>query len=218
MRYALLSFVLCASVARAVIVDGVAVSVGNKVITHSEIDRQIRIAAFLNDRQPDLGPQARREAAQRLIDQKLIAREMDLGRFPRRGADAAPSMLSAYVESEFSGDEAVMKSHAETVGITPDELGAELVWQADFLTFLNLRFRPAVDVSEADVRKYFDDMFAPNIAPDQREAAFVKLRPQIEEQLTMAGSDRALDIWLKDQRQRTRIEYVDKSLMEPAPK
>jgi len=207
-----------APIAVAVIVDGVAISVGNKVITRSEIDQRIRLAAFQSGVQPDMGGASRREAAQRLIEQKLIAREMDLGHYPRRDANAGQAMLAAYAKANFGGDETALKTRAAEYGLTPAEVGAELVWQSDFLTFLNLRFRPAVQVTEEQIRKYFAEKFAARVPAGQQESSLSELHAQIEEQLTIEGSDRELDVWLKDQRQRTRIDFVEKDLQEQGAK
>ena len=212
MKFALLSLVLLTSTASAVIVDGVAISIGNRVITRSEIDQRISLTAFLNGVQPERNPAARREAAQRLIDQKLVEREMDLGRYPHGDAGAVGRQLMAYTKANFDGSESALAARAAGYGLTPPEIGADLARQADFLSFLNLRFRPAVQVSDEDIRKYFDQKFAPRLPPEQSESALVELRGQIEEQLTTEAADRELEIWLKDQRQRTRIQYVDNDL------
>ncbi len=73
----LASIVLIALPLWAVIVDRSAITAGNKVITDSDIVRRIRLAAFQNGVAPDLSLASRREAAQRLIDVKLVEREMD---------------------------------------------------------------------------------------------------------------------------------------------
>ncbi len=36
----------------------------------------------------------------------------------------------------------------------------------------------------------------------------------IEEKLTGERADKELDLWLQDQRKRTRIEYLEKDLVE----
>ena len=69
--------------------DRVAASVGIKVITDSEIDLRIRLTAFQNDEKPELSVAARRIAVERLIDQKLVEREMDVGHYPRLARSAA---------------------------------------------------------------------------------------------------------------------------------
>ncbi len=127
----------------AAIVDRVAITVGNKVITESEIDLRIRLTAFENDEKPDLSLASRRQAAQRLIDQKLVEREMDVGRYPRATPEPAKQLTSS----------AALKAY----GLTPDDLARDLAWQSELLTFLSLRFRPAVQVTDQDVEKYFKE-------------------------------------------------------------
>ena len=127
-------------------------------------------------------------------------------------------MLAAYAKANFGGDETALKTRAAEYGLTPAEVGAELVWQSDFLTFLNLRFRPAVQVTEEQIRKYFAEKFAARVPAGQQESSLSELHAQIEEQLTIEGSDRELDVWLKDQRQRTRIDFVEKDLQEQGAK
>jgi hypothetical protein len=176
----------------AVIVDRVAITVGNKVITESEIDLRIRLTAFENGEQPDFSLTARRQAAQRLIEQKLVEREMDVGRYPRVAPEVAKQLPAA----------ATLKAY----GLTTEDLTRDLAWQAELLTFLNLRFRPAVEVTDQDVEKYFKDKSLKGELND--------LRAEIEEKLTAERADKELDLWLQDQRKRTRIEYLEKDLEE----
>ncbi|MEI9976953.1 MAG: hypothetical protein WDO73_35815 [Ignavibacteriota bacterium] len=47
----------------AEIIDRIAVSVGNQAITTSDVDREIRVTAFLNRSEPDFTPAGRRATA-----------------------------------------------------------------------------------------------------------------------------------------------------------
>ncbi len=176
----------------AVIVDRVAITVGNKVITESEIDLRIRLTAFENDEKPDFSAASRRQAAQRLIDQKLVEREMDVGRYPRAAPEAAKQSPAA----------AALKAYE----LTPEDLARDLAWQQELLTFLSLRFRPAVQVTDQDVEKYFKEKSLKGGLNDQRA--------EIEQTLTGERAGKELDLWLQDQRKRTRIEYAEKDLAE----
>jgi hypothetical protein len=179
-----------------VIVDRVAITVGNKVITESEIDLRIRLTAFENDEKPDTSLASRRQAAERLIDQKLVEREMDIGRYPRAVPEAAKQVTP----------DAVLT--LKNAGLTPDDLARDLAWQKQLLTFLSLRFRPAVQVTDQDVEKYFKEK---SLTGELNE-----VRADIEEKLTGERADKELDLWLQDQRKRTRIEYLEKDLTEGA--
>src|SRR5688572_25991518 len=74
--------VLAAAVCGGEIIDRVAVTVGPSVITESELRRELRITAFLDGRELDLGSAAKRAAGDRLIDQRLIRREIETSRYP----------------------------------------------------------------------------------------------------------------------------------------
>ena len=139
------------------IVDRVAITVGNKVITESEIDQRIRLTTFQNDEKPDFSLAARRLAASKLIDQKLIEREMDVGRYPRAEPGIGKTLLADYAKSNYKSNPIAMAAALQTYGLTPQDMEEELTLQSEILTFLNLRFRPAVQVSDADVLQYFDD-------------------------------------------------------------
>jgi hypothetical protein len=67
---------------RAEIVDRIAVSVANRVITQSDLERQIRVTAFQNDKNPNFSSANKRVVAEKMIEQKLIQRELENSRYP----------------------------------------------------------------------------------------------------------------------------------------
>ena len=197
---------------QGVIVDRVAVAVGNKVITQSEIELRIRLTAFEKQETPDFSLASRRQAAEQLIDQRIVEREMDVGRFPRVNLEHEKDLLAAYEKPNYQSDHAALLRALAPYGLTEGNIADDLATQQDLLTFLGLRFRPAVQVAEQDVQKYFDEKMPPG--PGEPQSLSI-LRPQIERLLADERADRDLDDWLKDQRNRIRIDYVDKDLAAP---
>jgi len=139
---------------QATIVDRVAIAVGNKVITQSEIEERIRLTAFQNREKPDFSPASRKQAAERLIDQKLIEREMDVGHFPRGDAERGKQLLADYEASSYpAGNEAGnAASHASMIsalttdGLTADDLETDLPFRWTMRKYENIsrrRFRRA---------------------------------------------------------------------------
>jgi len=206
----LFAFLVAAVESQAVIVDRVAIAVGNKVITQSEIELRIRLTAFEKMETPDFSLTSRKQAAEKMIDQRLVEKEMEVGRFPHVAEDRAKVLLAAYEKSNYQSDPAALLRALKKYGLSDTDLEWDLARQEGFLTFLNLRFRPAVNVDEQDVRRYFDE----KLSPSEREQGFNALRPQIEQLLANDRADRDLEDWLKDQRKRTRIIYVEKDLAE----
>src|ERR1700689_5153064 len=71
-----------AATARADLIDRIAVSVGSRVITETDLDRELRITALLNNEKPDLSPASKRRTAERMVDQTLVRNEMQESRYP----------------------------------------------------------------------------------------------------------------------------------------
>jgi hypothetical protein len=201
MRAAII-FAIFSLPALATIVDRIAVAIGNQVITQSEIDQRIRLTAFENGQQPDFSAASRKQATQRLIDEKLVEHEMSIGRYPGMPDERKPALLSAYEKN----GAAKLDAELARRGLTREDLMNDLARQQDLLTFLNLRFRPAVQVNEQDVQSYYRQHFA------QANVPLNEVRSQIEQKLTDERADSELDAWLKRQRQRTRIDYLEKDL------
>ena len=78
----------------AAVVDRIAVTVGNQVITETEILREIALTAFLNGEKPSFTPDNKRKAADQLVEQKLVRKEMEMGRYPEATEDQAKELLA----------------------------------------------------------------------------------------------------------------------------
>jgi hypothetical protein len=210
MRGAIPGILLIAVTASAAIVDRTAVTVGNRVITESEVLRRIRLQAFQAGDFPVINDKTRREAAQRLIDLKLVAREMELGHYARTPPERAKALVDAFTAEHFQSSPDALRIALAGLQLTPDDLQAEFAEQADFLFFTSLRFKPAVDIAEQAIEDYFHAHFAPK--PGEPAVNLADVRSGIEQTLIAQKTDEALDAWLKDQRERTRIVYLEKEL------
>lgn len=205
--------VLCFSVVLAApgaadIVDRIAVSVGNSVITTGDIDREIRVAAFLNGTKPDFSPAQRRATADRLVEQKLVRRELEISNYPGPPATAAKTELQQFRKSHYR-DESEFERALEEDGITIREVQDELLWQITLLRFIDVRFRPAVQVTDQDIQEYFERVVKPaaDAGHPGQPVSLDNYRDRIRETLTGQRADLQLDNWLKETRQRTDIVY-----------
>ena len=197
----LLAF-LTASNAGAVIVNRIAISAGNRVITASEVDLRLRLTAFQNGAQPEFTLAARRQAAERLIDQKLVEREMEVGHYPRLNPEGRAQLLQDYAEQYTQGDLPSLERSLAAYGLTTRDLEDDLARQSDLLSFLGLRFRPAVQVTEEDLQK----------SAAENQVSLAEFRARLEQKLVAVRADADLDAWVKEQRKRNRIQYLDKDL------
>ncbi|MFB3829102.1 MAG: hypothetical protein ACE15B_20210 [Bryobacteraceae bacterium] len=191
---------LLGGAAAAEIIDRIAVIVGNRVITESEIEREIRVTAFLNREPPDLSPAARRKAADRLIEQKLVRRELELSRYPQP-APAEVEPLYRGLEVRHGGAAGLRKA-LENYGFTESALREHLLWQLTLMRFIDVRFRPGISISEQEVQEYYEKHL--NGAGNLEQ-----YREKIEQALTNERINQDLDRWLQRARTRNRIEYKE---------
>ena len=197
---------------QAEIVDRIAITAAQQVITELQLDEELRVAAFLNHQPIDRSAKAKRAAADRLIEQLLIQKEMELSHYPRPSEADVDTFLEQ-VRTGISGpgdfDETLQKYN-----LSEAVLREHLAKQLSTLQFIEFRFRPELGISPADIENYYQGELArwksehgaakPPTLADSREA----IRRTLAEQRT----DQALDTWLAESRKQLSIVYLDKSL------
>jgi hypothetical protein len=192
----------------AEIIDRIAVSVGNRVITTSELNLQIRVAAFLNGAKPDFTPAARRAMAQRMVEQTLIRQALESNSYPLPASSEVDPALQAF-RGRFHPDPAEFARALAGAGITEQDLRSELLWQRTLTQFVDMRFRPGLQVTDAEIQQYFDQVVAP-LAKAAHPGQPVNLddyRSDIETKLTGDRADQEMDKWLQEARTRTEVVF-----------
>jgi hypothetical protein len=197
---AILLFVV---VAPAEVIDRIAVTVERRVITESEIVRQIRIAAFLNAEQPNLSTTNKRSMADRLVEQVLIRRELETSGYAV--PESAIKETYQQVRSRYKAEDEYKQALAQ-YKITDSDVRQALEWQAVLLNFVEQRFRPGVQIPQSEIREYYDQQVAQNPG---KLPPFDEAKEQIEEILTSQRVDNALDRWLGQARTQARMRYRD---------
>jgi hypothetical protein len=214
MRF-LLALTILAAPGAAELLDRVAVTVGNQVITENEITDEIRMDAFLNNEPADFSEKSKRAAADRLIEQKLIYREMDMGRYPPAPPQEVNGMMDK-LEKTRARSQGDFERALKAAGITQDQLREHLLWGLTLSSFIDLRFRPAVQVTRKDIQDYYQDKILPATKAGEKPN-LADVRAQIEQTLTGERADRQLDAWLKDSKARARIEYRKEAFEDSKP-
>jgi parvulin-like peptidyl-prolyl isomerase len=202
-----LAILFFASLVAAEVIDRIAATVDNQVITASEIDEAVRVAAFLNGEKPDLGPAVRRRMADRLIEQVLVRREMRLTRFPEASAADIAEALKQ-LKARYGG-EARFQDELAADKLSEAQVASALGRQITLLRFIDLRFRPEVQVQDGEVQQYYDTVFLPQIRAKgiKPEPSFDEARAQCEQAVAARLVDKRVDAWLAEARTRARIVY-----------
>ena len=236
MSKSFIAALFCLAAATAAVVDRVAVVVGKIVITESEVLQEVRLTAFLNNASLDLGPEQRRAAAERLVDQQLIRTEMEIGRYPEPSPTEADAVVRKFRQEHYSSIPE-FRSALEKYGITEEQLKAHLIWQLGAIHFTDLRFRAGLPPSTAQPSNGLrggpgTTSAANSVAPltgtnrtttstganraapangversETTSKAIAPVTGQAASEPAPANVDQQMDAWLKEARGQTRIQF-----------
>ena len=192
--------------ARGEIIDRIAASVGNRVITASDLDRELRVAAFQDGLKPDFSPARKRATVEAMIEQKLIQTELSNSRYPLPDPAELVPAIEQFKKAHFKDDEQYRVTLAE-YGITEEDFKELLLWQRTLLLFIQVRFETGVQLDAQDVEEYFVKTVKPaaEAAHPGQPVSLEDYRDQIERKLTGQRADRQMDIWLREVHRRTNI-------------
>jgi parvulin-like peptidyl-prolyl isomerase len=193
---------------QAVIIDRTAIVVNGKIIKQSDIERDVRVTEFLNRESLNLGPAARKVAANRLIDQIFIRDEIAIGSYPRATLSDADKELDQ-IKSQRYRSNAAFEHALSSYGLTQIELRTEFQWQLTVLNFIELRFKPAAVVSDDEIQKYYDEHRVALERANPGKTTLDDLRQQIENTLSGEKVNQLFFSWLDEQRKQAKIQYLE---------
>jgi hypothetical protein len=203
-------FLLVGSLALAVIIDRISIVIENRIVKESDIKREIRVTSFLNNELPDLSLPSEKKAANRLIDQLFIRREIEAGDYPTATLQQADQQLEKLKKERFK-TEAAFEQALRRYDLTPLDLRTQFQWQLTVLRFIDVRFKPAVLVTDDEIEKYYRD-HAAALRREYPSKSLDDLRAQIREILTNEKVNQQFFAWLDEQRKTTKIQFLEASL------
>lgn len=213
MARGLILLMLAAAAFGAEVIDRVAVSLGHEVVTLGAIRRQLRLNAYMQGKPPEDTPEARRAAAERLIDQALVKREMSLSRYTPIPMAEVRQRFEEYREKLGLTPEKFAEE-LKRYGFTAEEFLQEMYWQATLLRFVQFRFSPSVQVGEDEIQEYYEKEYAPRLremAPGQEPPPLAEVRERVTGILASRKENAVLEQWLQQSRQQARIRYHEEA-------
>jgi len=209
-RFIALSLV-AAFAADAVIIDRIAVVASNSIVKDSDISRDLRVTEFLNDQPLDLSEKARKASANRLIDQIFIRKEIQVGDYPVTSWQEASRQVDSLVQKEFKS-EAALLNRLNRYGITAPDLISHFLWQLTVLRFVDVRFKPAVLVTDAEIQQYYRQHLDELRKQHPGKSSSADFREEITDTLTGEKVNKLFFAWLDDQRKQNKIKYYERGL------
>jgi len=194
-----------------VIIDRIAIIVENSIIKDSDISRDLRVTSFLNAVPLNLGLQARKTAASRLIDQIFIRKEIQIGDYPVASPEQADQELDQLVKGRFKS-EGSLEETLKRYGITAPDLRSHFLWQLTVLRFIDARFKPAVLVTDEEIEKYYTEHRTTFSKEHPGKSSLDEVHGEIEELLAGQRVNKLFFAWLDERRKNAAIKYLEGSL------
>ena len=178
---------------------------GRQVIAESDVIRDLRVAAFLDQKPLDLSGEQKRKAADRLVDQVLILQEATFSRITPPAEDSA--RLVEQIKSTYPS-EADYRAALLRYQITENDVIGHMVAGLRAMRFTDFRFRPEIQNSEEELRDFYNTLATKWKREDPTKTpSFEESREQVDKLLTDQRVVQSLDRWLGAQRTETQILY-----------
>ncbi|HEY6467191.1 MAG TPA: hypothetical protein VIY69_14425 [Candidatus Acidoferrales bacterium] len=186
----------------AQVIDGVAARIDTDVITESEV-KELSDFQMLVDGES----KGRDQLIEELSDQWIVRGEADTAHFPHP-SDADINNAYAQLVKQFPSQQA-FGERREQAGLSADAVRRQLAEQLYLSRFLDFRFRPAAEVSDTDVQKYYDQEFAPQLkAKGDPVPPLTKVQDTIREVLVQQDITNRANEWLDDTRAHLEIDVL----------
>ena len=203
------------------LLDRIVATVNSHVILQSDWDDEVRFEAFMSGRKPgDVTVGQRKAALDRLIDQSVLREQMRIADLKPASADVIRKQiddLKSEQVRERPGQswEATLSRYQLTDKVVEEHVAEEL----EQFQLVDLRFRPSIQVSAADVEKYYRAQIIPRV-PASDSVSLNEAVPKIREILIQEKINQLLNSWLETLRSQAQIQVLSRgnsSDVQPSP-
>jgi hypothetical protein len=184
------------------LIDAIAALIDTDVIAESEVRE---LADF--QKLVDGSSKPRDEVIRELCDQWIVRGEANAARFPAPTEEEIDNAYAALVKQFPSPDE--FEKRRVAAGLTQEAVRRQLAAQLYLSRFIDFRFRPAAEVDDAAVQKYYDEQFVPQLkAKSESVPPLASVQDTIREVLVQQAINDRANQWLDDTRSRLQIDVL----------
>jgi hypothetical protein len=183
-------------------VDGIAARIEDDILMESEL-RELAAFQELVDGRAKPRPELIRE----LADQWIVRGEAVATNYPRPSAEDVEGNF-AKLSKQFRSPEE-FKNRCAQAGLTEADMRRIIDEQLYLSRFLDYRFRPAAQVDDQQIERYYKDELTPQLkARGQSVPPLEEVDDTIREVLVQRAIDSLSTRWLDDTRDRLKIDTV----------
>jgi hypothetical protein len=194
-------------------IDRLLAAVNGKVITEGDLRlaRNLNTLVGFGRAAP---PASRVEEIDQLINRELLRQELE--HFPLQPEDQSRAdqrleeLKGGY--AEIGGITYVLRG----LGLQEAEIEAYLALQVAMMRFIELRFRPFVSATPAEIEEYFRTRLEPKLHESgSRVPPLAEVTAQVESLVLDSKVSRMMDDWIQNLRRHSEIEIFDEKRLMP---
>jgi peptidyl-prolyl cis-trans isomerase SurA len=184
------------------VVDRIVAHIEEDIITQSEVS-ELSAYQELVDGHAESDDRVLNE----LIEQWVVNNEATATQFPA-AADAEVNREVARIQGRFPSPQAYNERLAE-LGLTPQAAKRIVAREIYLARYLDYKFRPAVQVGDEDIAKYYKEQLVPALtAKKQTAPPLDQVTEQIRELLVQQGVTERATSWFDETKSRLKIEIA----------
>jgi hypothetical protein len=184
----------------ALVVDRIVAHIEDDIITLSEV-RELSSFQQLVDGHAESDDKVLNE----LIEQWVVNNEATTNQFPV-AAESEIDREVTRIQGQFSNPQAYSERLAE-LGLTQDDVKRMVAREIFLARYLDYKFRPAVQISDDDIAKYYKDQLVPALtAKGQSAPPLDRVTEQIRELLVQQGVNNRAASWFDETKSRLKIQ------------
>jgi hypothetical protein len=188
--------------AAAQTIDGVAARIEDDILTESEVRE---LAAF--QQLVDGHSKSRAELIRELAAQWIVRGDANTAKFPRPSRADVDRAYSELVKQFKSPEE--FQARCAAAGLTEAAVRRMLEEQLYLSRFIDFRFRPAAQISDEEIEKYYREEFAPRLqARGGPVPQLEDVSDTIREVLVQRAISARASKWLDETRDHLKIDVV----------
>jgi len=182
------------------VVDRIVAHIEDDIVTQSEV-RELAAYQELVDGHAESDDRILNE----LIEQWVVNNEASAAQFPP-AAEAEVNRELARIQGRFPSPQAYGERLAE-LGLAPAAVKRIVAREIYLARYLDYKFRPAVQVGDEDIAKYYQEQLVPSLAAKGQAAPSLdQVTEQIRELLVQQGVTERAASWFDETKSRLKIQ------------
>ena len=192
-------------------IDRIVAVVNGRPVMESEMVEALRLEQLVANKPPQAVPADElRAVLGRLVDQLLLAQQMDLAHFQQMSQEEVqPRISDLRAQVAPSSTDDGWRGLLRTYDLSEADLAEQMSQQLRTVRFIDARFRPSVRVEPGAVESYYQTQLVPKMKQAGAQPIPMKdVEPKIREILVQQRMNDQLDIWLKALRAQAEIRMT----------